>query len=209
MGLNFVQTGFDRWAGSYDADAASRAGWVSHEKVAKAACAHKPALPVSHVVDLGTGTGLVLSYLKNEFAAARFTGVDISGKMLEECSKKALAHRLVQHDLSTGDWPLPHRSAQVLTASGVLEFVREGNAFIKNAALIVQKGGIAVVTYQPPHIGRKPSIGMGAGHNHLPREMADSFVKAGMKILEHTQFTAYRRFGCTVNYGLIAALKLD
>ncbi|HEU4839416.1 MAG TPA: class I SAM-dependent methyltransferase [Micavibrio sp.] len=208
--MNFivVQTAFDLWARSYDADAALRAGWVAHEKVAQAVCAHKPALPVRHAVDLGTGTGLVLSYLKNEFAAARLTGVDLSVKMLEECRKKALAHRLVQHNLAQSHWPLNEGGAQVVTASGVLEFVRDSAGSVKNAAAILQKGGLAVITHQPPHIGKKPPIGSGATFSHLPSEMADSFTKAGMGILEHNQFAAYRCLGSITHYGLIAAHKL-
>ena len=207
MGFNFAET-FDRWASNYDADAALRAGWVSHEKVAEAVHVHKPALPVRHAVDLGTGTGLVLFHLKREFASARLTGIDLSVKMLEECRKKALAHRLLQHNLAAGCWPLDKGAAQVVTASGVLEFVRNSADFIRNAAAMLQKNGLAVITYQPPHIGKKPPLGSGIAYNHLPSEMTDSFGRAGMKILEHSGFDAYRHCGGVTQYGLIAARKL-
>lgn len=209
MTFNFVQAEFDQWAPSYDADAYSRAGWVSHEKVAQAVRVHKPAMTVSHVVDLGTGTGLLLPYLKNEFAGAVLTGVDLSENMLEECRKKALADHLVQHNLAEGDWPLSRNQMQVVTASGVLEFVRESDNFIKNTAAILQQNGVAVMTYQPPHLGKKPLTGASTTYNRSPRDMANAFEKAGMEILEHSEFAAYRHFGCTIQYGLIAARKLD
>lgn len=207
MGFNFADA-FDLWASHYDADAALRAGCVSHARVAEAVRVHKPPLPVRHAVDLGTGTGLVLFHLKKEFASARLTGIDLSAKMLEECRKKALAHRLLQHNLATDGWPLGKSAAQIVTASGVLEFVRNSGNFIKNVAAILQKDGLSVITYQPPHTGKKPPIGSGIAYNHLPSEMTDSFGQAGMEILEHSEFAAYRHCGSVIHYRLIAARKL-
>lgn len=208
MSFNLTQAEFDLWAATYDADAASRAAWVSHEKVAQAIGIHKPTGPVTHVVDLGTGTGLLLPYLKKEFAAATLTGVDLSVKMIEECRKKGLADRLIQHDLAAGDWPIEPQSAQLISASGVLEFVRDGDAFIGNAAVILQKDGMAVMTYQLPLMGKRPGMSASPIYNHLPRDITDSFEKAGLNILAHTDFAAYRHYGAPVYYGLVAAQKM-
>ena len=208
MSFNFTQAEFDQWAATYDADANTRASWVAHEKVAQVVDGHKPGIPVSHVVDLGTGTGLLLPYLKKEFAAATLTGIDLSENMIEECRKKGLADHLIQHDLTAGDWPIGKESAQLVTASGVLEFVRDSDTFIANAAAILQKDGIAAMTYQLPLMGKRPGIGASPTYSHLPRNVEASFTKAGMGILDHADFIAYRQYGVAVHYGLIAAQKL-
>lgn len=208
MSFNFTQAEFDLWAQTYDADAGAQNCWVAHERVAEAVKTHLPCKTISNIVDLGTGTGLLLPHLKDAFSDACLVGVDLSQNMLEECRKKNLADELIAYDLTEDNWPIQANQAQLATASGVLEFVQDSDKFIHNTASIVQEGGLAVITYQPPHLGKKLPMGASRTYSHLPRDISASFEKASMEILEHTEFAAYRHYGMAVRYGLVAARKL-
>ncbi|PZO87581.1 MAG: hypothetical protein DI626_03680 [Micavibrio aeruginosavorus] len=206
MSFNFTQAEFDIWAPTYDEDAEGRTGWSAHLQVAETVAKYAPASP-GHVIDLGTGTGLLLPHLKSQFQSAALTGIDLSENMLEQCRAKNLADTLVQYDLSKQQWPFPENSAQVVTSSGVLEFIRHEQPFVKNACALLQEGGIAVVTYQPPSPGKKGPIGASPSFSKPHYAMKDAFQACGMEVLEQSEFNAYRNYGVPVMYGLIAARK--
>ncbi len=206
MSFNITQAEFDIWAPSYDADAAGRTQWSAHTEVANMVAKYAPP-DVASVIDLGTGTGLLLPHLKQQFEQANLTGVDLSEKMLEQCVAKNIANDLVHFDLTEEYWPLQKHKAQIVTSSGVLEFIRDKDAFIRNTADLLQDDGLAVVTYQPPSMGKKGHIGASPTYSRPHHVMKDAFVQAGLDVLEQREFTAYKNYGNSVKYGVIAARK--
>ncbi len=94
---------FDRWAGSYDNEVRSDAGFpfAGYDRVLEEIVHLAIAKPGMRVLDLGTGTGNL---------AARFTalgcevlGIDFSLKMLAAARRKVPVARFVRGDL-LGDW---------------------------------------------------------------------------------------------------------
>lgn len=102
------QSGFDRWAGSYDASIGSDPMGYPFEGYYRVLEFIRQQLGESvsnlRVLDLGIGTGLLSQRLYDEGAA--IVGLDFSAKMLRLAEEKMSGGEFIQHDLTE---PLPAR----------------------------------------------------------------------------------------------------
>jgi ubiquinone/menaquinone biosynthesis C-methylase UbiE len=101
------------------------------------------------VVDVGCGSGHALLRMK-EMGFQRLIGVDISDKMLDFARKLVEANNLSdaitihKGDVCNLDWIEPN-SVDVVTALGVIEYLRDDEAFLAEMHRILKPGGAAVI----------------------------------------------------------------
>lgn len=209
MSSNYAKDAFDSWAATYDEDARVRTHYIAPVKVAESVARHSAKMSVTKVVDLGTGTGLLIPHLQSHFATANITAVDQSSEMLAEYRKKGLGGDVVCFDLNEEKWPLEPEAAQVAVSSGVMEFIRDAGSFARNIGKLLQDDGLAVVTFEKQQLSVK---GMASALRVYPRksdEVAAQFLEAGFRIAEQSEFVAYQYMGQPITYGLLAVRKHD
>ena len=110
--MNDVERAYDALADGYDAhhvDGKSRA----EDRLIRAVLAR--LLPgAARIVDLGSGTGLLLDLVP--VLPARYLGVDISSRMLERARAKYPAHRFVHADYERPHEALPDAGFDVVVS---------------------------------------------------------------------------------------------
>lgn len=91
------------------------------------------------LVDVGCGSGNLLSYLGGRFS--RLVGVDAVryGGLRAEAE-------FAQADLNSASWPLPEACADVVAAVEVIEHLENPRAFVRELVRLVKPGGLVVVT---------------------------------------------------------------
>ena len=202
---DFTKVEFDLFAAEYDSTAATVGRYIAHEKVGDSVRRYAPR-GSQRVIDLGTGTGLLIPHLQSHFKNAAIIGTDFSRNMIEQAQHKKLSATFVLADLRAKDWPFEAEAYQVAASSGVLEFIPDAVNFIKNTALLLSENGVAVLTYQRPSAGH---VSRGASDIY-PRTrdyMESSFWGAGLDIVDHEEFLAYEYRSKPVYYGIITGQK--
>jgi len=118
-----VETHFDGWAKSYDADLEA---WL-YQTPDEAAAALAPHLKEPDtVLDIGCGTGLFGRALKRH-VGCRVEGLDISAKSLAAAARHGVYSSFYRHDLQT--LPLPFKDDAFAAAAciGVLTYIEPWN----------------------------------------------------------------------------------
>jgi SAM-dependent methyltransferase len=107
------------------------------------------AQPVSHIVDVGCGPGVVACALAERFPAARVTGIDSAPRLLERLQRRALAAGLdnrvegVEGDLEHALPQLP--PADIVWASMVVHHAADPVAALRRLGSLLRPGGTLVV----------------------------------------------------------------
>ncbi len=138
-----VRRSYDDWAGTYDADLVE---WDYEAPAQGAALLREAVTAAGTILDAGCGTGLVGSALR----AAGFTGV-IDGIDLSPTSLDKARARNIYRDLQPADFqdlPLAigDDAYDALICIGVLTYVPDSEAILRDFARIVRQGGIVLVT---------------------------------------------------------------
>lgn len=94
-------------------------------------------------LDIGSGTGRWLSYLK-QMGAESLTAVDISERALERAGAWCDAVHMV--DVEKDPLPLPSRAFDIVISFEVLEHLRDPGLFIAEVLRVVNIGGLVVLT---------------------------------------------------------------
>jgi ArsR family transcriptional regulator len=134
------------------------------------------------VVDLGTGTGVLLQRLAN--ASKRVIGIDASPEMLEEATRRAEQEQ-VAADLRLGaleHLPLSDGEADTMVANLVLHHVAEPAAVFREIRRGLAPGGRLVIAELEEH--DDPSFWRGLGARwpgFRPDEMQDWLKAAGYR----------------------------
>jgi ubiquinone/menaquinone biosynthesis C-methylase UbiE len=102
-----------------------------------------------HVLDVGTGTGLVAIALSQALPHGRVTGIDLSSGMLEQAvAKKATLGNdnvtFIEMDMTSLDFPDDHFDAAVSSFS--IFFINDMEKQLRHIARKVRTGGIVAVT---------------------------------------------------------------
>lgn len=118
------------------------------------------------VIDIGTGAGNVLAFLQEaDFVVA----VDFSMIMLKSGRHTLPKFRRVQADgLSL---PLKSNSADVMTAVGLVEYLKNVDIFFRDVAFALKKNGHAVVTFSTK--GIFTAMRLLLGHPIYPRTLEE------------------------------------
>lgn len=169
-----VETHYDGWADSYDATLAQWR-YRTPEEVAALMVAHlPPASPapggVLRVLDVGCGTGLFGQALAAEMQADRrggdrdaaagegpdregadwrgvvLDGLDISAASLERAAERGVYDRLLRQDLQALPLPLPDDSHDGAAIVGVLTYIPDAEALLRDLCRVVRTGGVIAFT---------------------------------------------------------------
>lgn len=206
MSFDFVYAEFEQWASNYDADASTRMHYEGHSMVMEKVGAF--ARTARTIVDLGTGTGLVIKGLRDQFPAATINGYDLSPSMLARCAEKGIADTLVECDLREAVWPIEEEAADIVTAAGLLDFIKDPEKFLINTNMIMKPGAVAALTYEVKNLGgKKGPFGASPSYSYLQREMQQYASNAGLKVLDDEAFKGYAHMGSAITYSVIVLEK--
>lgn len=214
MSFNFVEAEFNLWSPDYDSDAQGRGHYLGHAKVAEHIRRWTGNIAASSptLVDLGTGTGLVLEELRHHFRTATMRGFDISAGMLKKCREKNIADALIVCNLEDNNWPIEKGSADIVTSAGLLDFITNPDHFLANTHMIMKPGAIAALTYEVrERVGRKgaslPTASSSPRCSLSAEEMRAMAGDKGFTILDEESFRGYAYYGKNVTYGLMVLQK--
>jgi SAM-dependent methyltransferase len=146
---------WDRRAGSYAEH------WAAVAEAAATALLNRPewsahgrAAPL-HLLDLGTGNGVLAMEAVRRWPDVRCVGVDISSVMLEHASSEAMKleprqrDRLVWVEASAEELPFDGGSFDVVASSFLYQFLVDRRAMLAEARRVLRAGGLfGFVTWQ-------------------------------------------------------------
>jgi len=140
--LSTVAASFDERAPTYDAS-------VMHRDLACAVADFAMLDGVRAVLDVATGTGLVLRAIAARDAQMRLIGVDISAGMLEVARHELPAAEFIEGRAEQ----LPVRDATidlVICATAMHLMADPGVVFTEIARVLAPRGRLILATFQPP-----------------------------------------------------------
>ncbi len=135
--LSAVRARFDGRAGEYD-DSAMHRGLAA----AVAAFALADAEDTADVLDVGTGTGLVLRALHEQRPTLRLTGIDLSPGMLEVARAALPDAAFVEADATV--LPFGDASFDLVTCATSLHLFPDARGAMSEWARVLRSGGRAV-----------------------------------------------------------------
>ena len=156
--------------------------------------------PFRRLVDLGTGTGRMLTLLGPQ--AEQALGLDQSQQMLNIARSHVVAQDLSRCELRHGDilsTRLADGSADVVVVHQVLHYLSDPAAAVKEAARIVGPGGRLIIADFAPH--QLEYLREQHQHRRLgfaEPEIARWLDDAGLEVLKSTTLPATRKDGLTV-----------
>jgi predicted TPR repeat methyltransferase len=179
-----------------------RAPGVLFEKVRDAADGR-----IDSVLDIGTGTGSLAALFRDHARSTgenvKVAGIDLSLPMLKQGRDKNAAPLLAQADVSDKHLPFQDRKFDVVTASGVLDFIGSLDDLAAEMARVAEYDGIVAVTYipAPEGQGRVEKNALSPLYKYSPDFVKESFARAGVKEIAADTVTAYRHLW-PVKYGI-------
>jgi ubiquinone/menaquinone biosynthesis C-methylase UbiE len=183
--LRAVRERFDDRAPTYDDSA-------MHRDLAAAVAAFADLDSVDAVLDVATGTGLVLRALRERGFTGSLAGVDLSPRMIDEARR-----HLPDADLRVADatiLPFPDASADLVTCVTGLQLFPRPEAAIAEWARVLRPGGRAItatfLAFDPSrHRAAPPSAHL----NHKPFDsvdhLADTVAPAGFRVTRTETWT--------------------
>lgn len=196
---------YDSWSRAYDNDVQNHFKYKTPRKVVEAVLRHAPK-NTTHILDLATGTGLVLEGLSNSFGKATLIGLDISERMMEECHQKLLGAKLQQCDIEAEQWPVEDNSMDVVSCAGALGLVSDMDHVLGETRRTLKQGGIAAMSFQIFNV--KGGWGDGSGIKIYKRrsdEMEQLVRQAGFRVVEPVQeFTGFETSQTAELHGVIS-----
>jgi ubiquinone/menaquinone biosynthesis C-methylase UbiE len=195
--LSAVRARFDGRAGEYD-DSAMHRGLAA----AVAAFALADAKDTADVLDVGTGTGLVLRALHEQRPTLRLTGIDLSPGMLEVARAALPDAAFVEADATV--LPFGDASFDLVTCATSLHLFPDARAAMAEWARVLSAGGRAVTaTFGDVDLSQHGgSAGAAVQHGHgaaaypthhelfrTPELLAEAAASAGLDVARHDWWT--------------------
>jgi len=152
------------------------------------------------ILDIGSGRGFMLYYLKRYFGYRRTAGTQIS-KNAYEFSRTTLGLEIYDKDLL--ELEFPDESFDVATVWQVLEHVQRPEQYIEKLRRLLRKGGHIIVEVPNYHswtraLTRKYWLGLDLAHHiyfFTPRTLCRMLEKHGFRIRKvHTFSLEYSTF---------------
>lgn len=138
-----LQSKYDAWAATYDADH-DEWGWNGPQDVAEMALRLGSFSETSTIHDAGCGTGKVGVALRRAGFAGKIVGSDISQGMLEVAAQTSAYDSLVKCSLL--DLPVAANSTDAIVSSGVFTHGHVGGEAFTELCRITRAGGLVVLT---------------------------------------------------------------
>lgn len=184
--LSDIRTRFEERASRYDDS-------EMHRALAADVAAFADLDGVIDVVDVATGTGLVLRALHARAAGLRLTGIDLSGAMLVVAAAELPDAVLIEADATV--LPLPDSSADFITCVTGLHLFPDPPAAIAEWRRVLRPGGrVVMATFAvrdaTQHGGEeRPSY---PTHHHLfetPERLAQTVAASGFAVTRNSVWT--------------------
>ena len=122
--------------------------------------------PFDHVVDIGTGTGRMLTLFANR--ARQVEGVDLSHRMLtvarSNLASAGITNAVIRHGDATAT-PIEDDGVDLVIMHQVLHFLEEPGRAVQEAARILRPGGRLIVVDFAPH--NHENLRTEQSHRHL------------------------------------------
>ena len=133
---------YDAWAENYDQTLAQ---WNYRSPAIMAAMLKQEVPPYGDVLDAGCGTGLSGKAL-HDAGFRRITGIDISQASLDVAARTAVYDRLLQVNMQRVPLPLESDAFAAVQCVGVLTYVPDTAAILREFCRVVQPGGLVAFT---------------------------------------------------------------
>lgn len=133
---------YDAWAEDYDQ---TLAHWNYQSPTIVATMLKQEVPPDGHVLDAGCGTGLSGRALRAA-GFRRLTGIDISQASLDVAARAGVYERLLQVNMQQVPLPLETHVFAAVQCVGVLTYVPDTAAILREFCRVVQPGGLVAFT---------------------------------------------------------------
>lgn len=159
--LDIIGRAFDERAGTYDESA-------MHRHVAEAVAVFVDLSGVDEVLDVATGTGLVLRALRARSRHLSLTGIDLSPAMLAVAAKALHGAELIEGDAAA--LPLHTDSVDLVTCATALHIIPDVPAALSEWRRVLRPGGRAVTaTFSTTDGAVSENASAGGGTRPYPR----------------------------------------
>ncbi|GIT78683.1 hypothetical protein LLS1_03520 [Leifsonia sp. LS1] len=184
-----VRRRFDDRAPTYDESAMHRG---LAEAVADFIVAEGGAAGVGDILDVATGTGLVLRALRDRGARGRMVGVDLAPRMLEVARRHLPDSELIETDAAS--LPLPDAMVDLVTCVTGLQLFTDAPAAIREWARVLRPGGrVVTATFVAFDSTRHRAAPPAAMLHHEPFRSVDAlnetFAPAGLRVRRTARWT--------------------
>lgn len=165
-------------AAHYDARAATYDASGMHRDLADLVAEQAGEVGAGLVVDVATGTGLVLRAIASRHPEARLVGVDLSAGMLAVAREALPQAQLVQADATA--LPVAHESASLVTCVTALHLLAEPQVAFDEWARVVRRGGRLVTATFAADTGgpAAPQLPQGFARRHEDYRTPDQVRRA-------------------------------
>jgi predicted TPR repeat methyltransferase len=179
----YVQTLFDQYAPRFEAALVDDLGYRGPSLLFKAvlavrSAAKKPAF-FKRAIDLGCGTGLAAGAFAKE--VDRFTGLDLSPKMIERARATCLYAELEVADMVRGLQSQPDSSADLVLAADAMVYLADLAPVLNEAGRVLIPGGLVAFTVET-HQGDGVIIGGGLRYAHGANHVRATIASAGLTL---------------------------
>jgi predicted TPR repeat methyltransferase len=138
-----IRSHYDDWAESYDGDLS---GWGYHAPAEAADMLKRTVAPTAEILDAGCGTGLTGQALRAAGFTAPIDGIDLSSPSLDLARQLGVYRTLGEGNLQQLPLAIADNSYGGLICIGVLTYVPDSEAVLREFARIVRPGGTVVAT---------------------------------------------------------------
>ena len=204
----YVQTLFDQYAPRFEAALVDDLGYRGPSLLFKAvltvrAAAKKPAF-FRRAIDLGCGTGLAAGAFAKE--VDRFTGFDLSPKMIEWARATALYAELEVADMVRGLRGQPDSSADLVLAADAMVYLAGLAPVLNEVRRVLIPGGLLAFTAET-HEGDGVIIGGGLRYAHGANYVRATIASAGLTLAHLEDLSARNEDNAPVPGLVVVAVK--
>lgn len=144
------------------------------------------------ILDVATGTGLVLRALRDRGAIGRMIGVDLAPRMLEVARSHLPEAELIEADATS--LPLPDGCVDLVTCVTGLQLFTDAPAAIREWARVLRPAGRVVtgtfVAFDPTrHRAAPPAAMLHHEPFRSPEALDATFHEVGLHVVRHRRWT--------------------
>jgi predicted TPR repeat methyltransferase len=204
----YVQVLFDQYAPRFETALVDDLGYRGPALLFKAvlavrSAARKPAF-FRHAIDLGCGTGLAATAFARE--VDRFTGFDLSPKMIERARATCLYAELEVADMVQGLHGRPDDSADLVLAADAMVYLSDLSTVLSEARRVLVVGGVLAFTVET-HNGDGIIVGEGLRYAHGAGYVRAGVAAAGLTLAHLEDLSARNEDNVPVPGLVVAAVK--
>ncbi|KJC33625.1 methyltransferase [Bradyrhizobium sp. LTSP885] len=191
MPAAYVQTLFDQYAPRFESALVGDLDYrgpalLFNAVLSVRASAKKPAF-FKRAIDLGCGTGLAAGAFATN--VDRFTGIDISSRMIEKARLTGLYAELEVADMLMGISSKPDASAELILAADAMIYVADLGPVLAEARRVLIAGGVIAFTTET-HDGEGVIVGDGLRYAHSAACVRAAVAAAGLILAQLEDLSA-------------------